>query len=60
MIPVEVKWRSTVSLKDVTGMQIFLQDFKNEAHLGIVLYKGSQLLKIKENIFLVHYEYFFA
>ena len=60
MIPVEVKWRSTVSLKDVTGMQVFLQDFKNEAHWGIVLYKGSQLLKIKENIFLVPYEYFFA
>lgn len=60
MIPVEVKWRSSVSLKDVTGMQVFLQDFKNEAQWGIVLYKGSQLLKIKENIFLVPYEYFFA
>ena len=60
MIPVEVKWRSTVSVKDVTGMQVFLQDFKNEAHWGIVLYKGRQLLKIKENIFLVPYEYFFT
>ena len=60
LIPVEVKWRSSVSLKDVTGMQFFLQDFKKEAQWGIVLYKGSQLLKIKENIFLVPYEYFFA
>ena len=60
LIPVEVKWRSSVSLKDVTGMQVFLQDFKNEAHWGIVLYKGSQLLKIKENIFLVPYGYFFG
>lgn len=60
MIPVEVKWRSSVSPKDVTGMQVFLQDFKNEAPWGIVLYKGNQLLKIKENIFLVPHEYFFA
>lgn len=60
LIPVEVKWRSAVSLKDVTGMQVFLQDFKNEAPWGIVLYKGKQLLKIKENIFLVPYEYFFT
>jgi uncharacterized protein len=60
LIPVEVKWRSDIRLKDVTGMQVFLQDFKNEARWGIVLYKGSQLLKIKENIFLVPYKYFFA
>ena len=60
LIPVEVKWRSDIRLKDLTGMQVFLQDFKNEAHWGIVLYKGSQLLKMKENIFLVPYKYFFA
>lgn len=60
LIPVEVKWRSDIRLKDLTGMQVFLQDFKNEARWGIVLYKGSQLLKMKENIFLVPYEYFFA
>jgi len=34
LIPVEVKWRSAVSPKDVTGMQVFLQDFKNEALSG--------------------------
>jgi hypothetical protein len=60
LIPVEVKWRSDIRLKDLTGMQVFLQDFKNEARWGIVLYKGSQLLKMKENIFLVPYQYFFA
>jgi hypothetical protein len=60
LIPVEVKWRGDIRLKDITGMQVFLQDFKNEARWGIVLYKGSQLLKMKENIFLVPYQYFFA
>lgn len=60
LIPIEVKWRSAVKLKDITGMQVFLKDFKNEAPWGIVFYKGSQLLKIKENIFLVPYEYFFV
>ena len=60
LIPIEVKWRTDIRLKDVTGMQVFLQDFKNEARWGIVLYKGSQLLKIRENIFLVPYKYFFA
>lgn len=60
LIPIEVKWRNAVRLKDVTGMQVFLEDLKNEARWGIVVYRGKQLLKIKENIFLVPYEYLFA
>lgn len=59
LIPVQVKWRSAISLKDVTGMQVFLQDFKNEAHWGIVLYKGRQLLKIREYL-PGSYGYFFG
>ena len=60
LIPIEVKWRSVVKAKDVTNMYIFLKDFKKQCPWGIVLYKGKQLLKIKNNIFMVPYEYFFG
>lgn len=58
LIPIEIKWKSTIRPKDVTNMQIFLKDFKNSSRWGIILYKGKQLLKIKGNIYLVPYEYF--
>ena len=57
-IPLEVKWKESVSAKDLVSMQIFLKDFKAFCPWGIVLYRGSELLKIKENIFLVPYGYF--
>ncbi|MEW5758826.1 MAG: ATP-binding protein [Candidatus Omnitrophota bacterium] len=58
LVPIEVKWREEVSLKDIVGLENFLKDFKNSAYFGIVLYRGKQLLKLKENIFLVPFECF--
>jgi hypothetical protein len=60
LIPIEVKWKSELRPKDVTNVKVFMDDFKKEAKWAVVLYKGKQLLKIKDNIFLVPYEYFFA
>jgi hypothetical protein len=59
LIPIEVKWTSSLKSKDIVNMQVFLKDFKKESSWGIVIFRGKQLLKIKENIFLVPYEYFF-
>lgn len=59
LIPIEVKWKSSLRTKDITSIQIFLKDFRKNAPWGIVIFKGSQLLKIKGNIFLVPYQLFF-
>jgi|GEM_PF-7110148 len=36
----------------------FMDDFKTRVLFGVVLYRGKNLLKFKENIFLVPYELF--
>jgi len=36
----------------------FMDDFKTRVTFGVVLYRGKNLLKFKENIFLVPYELF--
>ncbi|MEN3014344.1 MAG: ATP-binding protein [Endomicrobiia bacterium] len=53
LIPVEVKWSEKVDYREVVGMINFFKDFSKEVPFGLVVYKGTQLLKIKDNIFLV-------
>jgi len=53
LIPIEVKWSERISLRDVTGLRIFLSDFREEAPWGLVLYRGKQLLRLQRNLFLV-------
>jgi predicted AAA+ superfamily ATPase len=58
LIPIEVKWKEKINRKDLVSMEIFLKDFKKISAWGIVLYAGKQILKLKENIFLVPFERF--
>lgn len=58
LIPIEVKWSEKIDYRNTVNMEMFLKDFKDSAPFGIVLYKGRELLKIKENIFLVPFERF--
>lgn len=58
LIPVEVKWKETLKAKELTSIEIFLKDFKKYCPWGIILYRGKELLKIKDKIFLVPFEYF--
>jgi len=58
LIPIEVKWKRALKAKDITGMDIFCKDFKDNSPWGMILYKGKDLIKVKENIFLVPFEYF--
>ena len=58
LIPIEIKWSETVEYRDIAGMYSFMDDFKTKVPFGIVLYRGKNLLKFKESIFLVPYELF--
>ena len=58
LIPIEVKWSENISYRDILSMEVFLKDFKKSSPFGIVLYRGKELLKFKENIFLVPFERF--
>ena len=58
LIPIEIRWSETVGYKDIVGLLSFMNDFKKRVSFGIVLYTGKQVLKFKENIFLVPYERF--
>jgi predicted AAA+ superfamily ATPase len=58
LIPIEIKWSETVEYRDIAGMYSFMEDFKIRVPFGIVLYRGKNLLKFKESIFLVPYELF--
>ncbi len=59
LIPIEVKWRESVAKRDIKGLDSFFNTFK-DAPWGMVLYKGKQLLRLKDNIFLVPFERFFG
>ncbi|MBL7198213.1 MAG: ATP-binding protein [Candidatus Omnitrophica bacterium] len=59
LIPIEIKWSENVDVRSLVSMEFFLKDFRTSAAWGIVLYRGKNLLKIKKNIFLVPFEYFF-
>ena len=58
LIPIKIKWSETVEYRNIAGMYSFMDDFKIRVPFGIVLYRGKNLLKFKENIFLVPYERF--
>jgi predicted AAA+ superfamily ATPase len=59
VIPIEIKWAEKISRQELKSMEIFLQDFKSSSPWGAVLYRGRNLLKIKESIFLVPLELVF-
>jgi predicted AAA+ superfamily ATPase len=58
LIPIEIKWSEIVEYRAIAGMYSFMDDFKTRVPFGVVLYRGKNLLKFKENIFLVPYELF--
>lgn len=58
LFPIEVKWSEKISFRDTMGIQSFMRDFKNNSPYGIILYRGKNVVRIKENIFLVPFDYF--
>jgi len=53
LLPIEIKATSQVSLKKLSGIRQFLQDFKNRAPFGLVIYTGERPLKLTPNLLLV-------
>jgi len=60
IVPIEIKWKENVGLKDIVSMDIFLKDFKNTAPFGLILYNGKNLLKLRPNVFAIPFNYFFG
>jgi hypothetical protein len=58
LIPLEVKWTEKIGPRDIVSMEIFLKDFSDQVPFGIVLYRGKEILKLREWIFLVPFERF--
>jgi predicted AAA+ superfamily ATPase len=56
VIPIEVKWAERIDHYDLRGIEAFLKDFRGSADWGIVLYQGNNLLKVKDNLFLVPFD----
>ena len=53
LLPIEIKATSQVSLKKLSGIRQFLQDFKNRAPFGLVIYTGERPLRLTPNLLLV-------
>ena len=53
LLPIEIKATSQVSLKKLSGIRQFLQDFKDRAPFGLVIYTGERPLKLTPNLLLV-------
>lgn len=53
LIPIEVKWSEKIDHYELRGIEQFLKDFRNRTSYGIVLYRGKNLLRIKNNLFIV-------
>lgn len=56
LIPLEVKWSEQVSKRDLRSLESFFQDMGPDAPWGTVLYRGTQLLKVTERLFLVPFD----
>lgn len=50
IIPIEIKASQRVSLSDINGLRIFLEDYKNIAKQGYVITMGQRKEKLAENI----------
>ena len=53
VIPIEIKASKNVSLSEIKGLKIFLQDYKKIAKRGYVITMGERKEKLAENIIAV-------
>jgi predicted AAA+ superfamily ATPase len=56
LIPIEVKWSEQVSKRDLKGLESFLDDMGSDVPWGMVLYRGKQVVKLSEKLFLAPFE----
>jgi predicted AAA+ superfamily ATPase len=56
LIPIEVKWSEQVSKRDLKGLESLFNDMGPDVPWGMVLYRGKQVVKLSEKLFLVPFE----
>ncbi|MBU2579191.1 DUF4143 domain-containing protein, partial [Patescibacteria group bacterium] len=53
IIPIEIKASKNISLSEIKGLKIFLEDYKKIAKFGYVVTMGERKEKLAENIIAV-------
>lgn len=53
LIPIEIKASSTVTLSEIKGLRIFLEDYKNLVKRGYVITMGEREERLTENIIAI-------
>jgi predicted AAA+ superfamily ATPase len=56
LIPIEVKWSEQVSKRDLKGLESFFNDMGADVPWGMVIFRGRQVVKLSEKLFLVPFE----
>ena len=57
LIPIEIKSSSYVTLSEIKGLKIFLEDYKDKTSLGYVITLGKKPEKLAKNILALPWDY---
>lgn len=57
LIPIEIKSSSYVTLSEIKGLKIFLEDYKDRTLLGYVITLGKKPEKLAKNILAITWDY---
>jgi len=57
LIPIEIKSSSYVTLSEIKGLKIFLEDYKDRTSLGYVITLGKKPEKLAKNILALPWDY---
>ena len=57
VVGLEIKGSSQFSSKDVKGLRLLKEQLQGKFKMGIILYQGTQVLPIEENIYAVPLSY---
>jgi len=53
LLPIEVKATASPSTKDIASMQVFLEEYSDQARAGILLYTGDRTFWVAKNVLAV-------
>lgn len=54
-IPIEIKYQSAISLKDIRGLIDFIDE--RQCKFGLVITTGDRVIRLKENLFAIPFNY---
>jgi uncharacterized protein len=53
LIPIEVKAKTTITKRDLSGLYSFLDEYKNQVPTAYIAYMGTEIKKLENNIWCV-------